>query len=72
MVSLTFLLSFIRGHISGSINIPFSTAFTAEGELTQSPYTAMLQSFKGKVIVVVGHVAKHTAEVSTFRNVICT
>ncbi|XP_072873636.1 TBC domain-containing protein kinase-like protein isoform X3 [Chlorocebus sabaeus] len=53
---------FIRGHISGSINIPFSAAFTAEGELTQGPYTAMLQNFKGKVIVIVGHVAKHTAE----------
>uniref|UniRef100_A0A8C6MK44 TBC domain-containing protein kinase-like protein n=1 Tax=Moschus moschiferus TaxID=68415 RepID=A0A8C6MK44_MOSMO len=53
---------FVRGHISGSINIPFSTAFTAEGELTQGPYTAMLQSFKGKVIVIVGNVAKHTAE----------
>ncbi|XP_077858171.1 TBC domain-containing protein kinase-like protein isoform X1 [Macaca mulatta] len=53
---------FIRGHISGSINIPFSAAFTAEGELTQGLYTAMLQNFKGKVIVIVGHVAKHTAE----------
>ncbi|XP_032256841.1 TBC domain-containing protein kinase-like protein isoform X1 [Phoca vitulina] len=53
---------FIRGHISGSINIPFSAAFTTEGELTQGPFTAVLQSFKGKVIVIVGHVAKHTAE----------
>lgn len=53
---------FIRGHISGSINIPFSTAFTAEGELTQGPHTAMLQSFKGKVIVIVGNSAKYTAE----------
>uniref|UniRef100_A0A8C5VDF0 TBC1 domain containing kinase n=1 Tax=Microcebus murinus TaxID=30608 RepID=A0A8C5VDF0_MICMU len=53
---------FIRGHISGSINIPFSAAFTAEGELTQGPCTAVLQNFKGKVIVIVGHVAKHTAE----------
>ena len=70
MFSLTFSLSFIRGHISGSINIPFITAFTAEGELTQGPYTAMLQSFRGKVIVIVGHVAKHTAELSVLRNVI--
>ncbi|KAH0500791.1 TBC domain-containing protein kinase-like protein [Microtus ochrogaster] len=53
---------FLRGHIAGSINIPFSAAFTAEGELSQGPYTAMLQNFKGKVIVIVGHVAKHTAE----------
>ncbi|XP_006881173.1 PREDICTED: TBC domain-containing protein kinase-like protein isoform X3 [Elephantulus edwardii] len=53
---------FVRGHISGSINIPFSAAFTAEGELSQGPCTTMLQSFKGKVIVILGHVAKHTAE----------
>ncbi|XP_004703509.1 TBC domain-containing protein kinase-like protein [Echinops telfairi] len=53
---------FIRGHISGSINIPFGTAFTAEGELTQAPCTTMLQNFKGKVIVIVGHVSKHMAE----------
>ena len=72
MFPLTFFLSFVRGHISGSINIPFSTAFTAEGELTQGPYTAMLQSFKGKVIVIVGNVAKHTAVVSVLRNVIWT
>ncbi|CAH6789052.1 Tbck [Phodopus roborovskii] len=53
---------FLRGHIAGSINVPFSAAFTAEGELSQGPYTTMLQNFKGKVIVIVGHVAKHTAE----------
>ena len=64
------LVSFLRGHIAGSINIPFSAAFTAEGELSQGPYTAMLQNFKGKVIVIVGHVAKHTAEVSVLRAVL--
>lgn len=53
---------FLRGHIAGSINIPFSAAFTAEGELSQGPYTTMLHSFKGKVIVIVGHVAKQTSE----------
>ncbi|GAB1288131.1 TBC domain-containing protein kinase-like protein [Apodemus speciosus] len=47
---------------NSSINIPFSAAFTAEGELSQGPYTTMLHSFKGKVIVIVGHVAKQTAE----------
>lgn len=64
------LVSFLRGHIAGSINIPFSAAFTAEGELSQGPYTVMLQNFKGKVIVIVGHVAKHTAEVSVLRAVL--
>ncbi|XP_072481135.1 TBC domain-containing protein kinase-like protein isoform X1 [Notamacropus eugenii] len=53
---------FNRGHISGSISIPFNSAFTIEGELSQVPSTAMLQNFKGKVIVIVGNVAKHTAE----------
>uniref|UniRef100_A0A7N4NWL3 TBC1 domain containing kinase n=1 Tax=Sarcophilus harrisii TaxID=9305 RepID=A0A7N4NWL3_SARHA len=53
---------FNRGHISGSISIPFNSAFTTEGELSQSPSTAILQNFKGKVIVIVGNVTKHTAE----------
>ncbi|XP_050800451.1 TBC domain-containing protein kinase-like protein isoform X2 [Gopherus flavomarginatus] len=52
---------FNRGHISGSINIPFGSAFTAEGELIQCPATATLQSFKGRVVVIVGHVVKNTA-----------
>nr|XP_048702618.1 TBC domain-containing protein kinase-like protein isoform X3 [Caretta caretta] len=52
---------FNRGHISGSINIPFGSAFTAEGELVQCPATATLQSFKGRVVVIVGHVVKSTA-----------
>ncbi|XP_069487029.1 TBC domain-containing protein kinase-like protein isoform X1 [Ambystoma mexicanum] len=53
---------FNRGHIPGSINIPFGSAFTAERELVQCPATAMLQSFKGRVIVVVGHVTQNIAE----------
>ncbi|XP_030420372.1 TBC domain-containing protein kinase-like protein isoform X2 [Gopherus evgoodei] len=52
---------FNRGHISGSINIPFGSAFTAEGELIQCPATATLQSFKGRVVVILGHVVKNTA-----------
>ncbi|KAG6933434.1 TBC1 domain containing kinase [Chelydra serpentina] len=52
---------FNRGHISGSINIPFGSALTAEGELVQCPATATLQSFKGRVVVIVGHVVKNTA-----------
>lgn len=69
-VFLKLPVSFVRGHIAGSINIPFSAAFTAEGELSQGPYTTMLHNFKGKVIVVVGHVAKQTAEVSVPRDVL--
>ncbi|XP_078532731.1 TBC domain-containing protein kinase-like protein isoform X1 [Lissotriton helveticus] len=53
---------FNRGHIPGSINIPYGSAFNAEGELVQCPSTATLQSFRGRVIVVVGNVAPNTAE----------
>lgn len=69
-VFLKLPFSFLRGHIAGSINIPFSAAFTAEGELSQGPYTTMLHSFKGKVIVIVGHVAKQTSEVRVLTDVL--
>ncbi|NXD68419.1 TBCK protein, partial [Eolophus roseicapillus] len=52
---------FNRGHISGSINVPFASAFTAEGDLVQCPATATLQSFKGRVVVIVGNAVKNTA-----------
>uniref|UniRef100_A0A8C8RNL7 TBC domain-containing protein kinase-like protein n=1 Tax=Pelusios castaneus TaxID=367368 RepID=A0A8C8RNL7_9SAUR len=52
---------FNRGHISGSVNIPFGSAITAEGELIQCPATVTLQSFKGRVVVIVGHVVKNAA-----------
>ncbi|KAF7252310.1 TBC domain-containing protein kinase-like protein, partial [Varanus komodoensis] len=52
---------FNRGHISGSISIPFGSAFTTEGELIQCAATSTLQSFKGRVVVIVGHVAKNAA-----------
>ncbi|ETE71113.1 TBC domain-containing protein kinase-like protein, partial [Ophiophagus hannah] len=53
---------FNRGHIPGSINIPFGSAFTAEGEFIQCPATSTLQSFKGRVVVIVGHVSKNAAQ----------
>ncbi|KAM4808871.1 TBC domain-containing protein kinase-like protein isoform 2-T2 [Rhinophrynus dorsalis] len=53
---------FNRGHIPGSINMPFGSAFTTEGELVPCPASATLQSFKGKVIVSVGNVAQNAAE----------
>ncbi|KAL7404004.1 hypothetical protein ABVT39_008381 [Epinephelus coioides] len=52
---------FSRGHISGSINIPFSTAFGPDGELVQCPATGVLQNYKGRVIVVISHVMKSAA-----------
>lgn len=55
--------SFGRGHISGSINIPFSTAFSSDGELMQCPATGPLQNYKGRVIVVISHAMKSAAMV---------
>uniref|UniRef100_H3AH06 TBC domain-containing protein kinase-like protein n=1 Tax=Latimeria chalumnae TaxID=7897 RepID=H3AH06_LATCH len=52
---------FNRGHISGSINIPYSLAFGADGDLVQCAATTTLQSFKGRVIVIVGLVMKNAA-----------
>ncbi|XP_075785815.1 TBC domain-containing protein kinase-like protein isoform X3 [Pelodiscus sinensis] len=57
---------FNRGHISGSINVPFGSAFTAEGELVQCPATATLQRFKGRVVVIVGHVVKNMAAFAAY------
>ncbi|XP_056422015.1 TBC domain-containing protein kinase-like protein [Hyla sarda] len=53
---------FNRGHIPGSINMPFGSSFTGDGELVPGPASATLQSFKGKVIVSVGHVSTNSAE----------
>ncbi|CAG5928564.1 unnamed protein product [Menidia menidia] len=49
---------FGRGHISGSINIPFNTVFSPDGELVQCPATGALQNYRGRVIVVISHVMK--------------
>uniref|UniRef100_A0A7N8YLP2 TBC domain-containing protein kinase-like protein n=1 Tax=Mastacembelus armatus TaxID=205130 RepID=A0A7N8YLP2_9TELE len=49
------------GHISGSINIPFSSAFSPDGGLVQCPATGVLQSYRGRVIVVISHAVKSFA-----------
>uniref|UniRef100_A0A667XXS5 TBC domain-containing protein kinase-like protein n=1 Tax=Myripristis murdjan TaxID=586833 RepID=A0A667XXS5_9TELE len=49
---------FSRGHISGSINIPYSTAFGPDGEVLQCPAAGALQNFRGRVIVVISHAMK--------------
>uniref|UniRef100_A0A3Q1GJ85 TBC1 domain containing kinase n=1 Tax=Acanthochromis polyacanthus TaxID=80966 RepID=A0A3Q1GJ85_9TELE len=54
---------FGRGHISGSINIPFNTAFSCDGELLQCPATGVLQNYRGRVIVVISHAMKSAAMV---------
>uniref|UniRef100_A0A667XUZ9 TBC domain-containing protein kinase-like protein n=1 Tax=Myripristis murdjan TaxID=586833 RepID=A0A667XUZ9_9TELE len=54
---------FSRGHISGSINIPYSTAFGPDGEVLQCPAAGALQNFRGRVIVVISHAMKSAAMV---------
>ena len=50
--------SFNRGHLSGSVNLPYSSAFGPDGELVQCPGTGVLHSFRGRVIVVISHAMK--------------
>ncbi|XP_072112497.1 TBC domain-containing protein kinase-like protein [Mobula birostris] len=52
---------FTRGHINGSINIPYGSAFGPDGELIQCASTSLLQSFKGRVIVIIGNIVKNTS-----------
>uniref|UniRef100_A0A3Q4H487 TBC domain-containing protein kinase-like protein n=1 Tax=Neolamprologus brichardi TaxID=32507 RepID=A0A3Q4H487_NEOBR len=52
---------FNRGHISGSINIPFNTTFGPENEVVQCPAAGGLQSYRGRVIVVISHNMKSAA-----------
>ncbi|XP_051940425.1 TBC domain-containing protein kinase-like protein isoform X3 [Hippocampus zosterae] len=49
---------FSRGHMSGSINVPFSTAFGTEDEVLQCPTTGALQNNRGRVVVIIGHAMK--------------
>ncbi|XP_053713889.1 TBC domain-containing protein kinase-like protein [Synchiropus splendidus] len=49
---------FSRGHISGSINVPFSSAFSSDGELLQCPASGTLQTFRGRVVIVISHAVK--------------
>uniref|UniRef100_A0A3Q0STP3 TBC domain-containing protein kinase-like protein n=1 Tax=Amphilophus citrinellus TaxID=61819 RepID=A0A3Q0STP3_AMPCI len=52
---------FNRGHISGSINIPFNTTFSPDNEVVQCPAAGGLQSYRGRVIVVISHNMKSAA-----------
>ncbi|XP_076831025.1 TBC domain-containing protein kinase-like protein isoform X2 [Brachyhypopomus gauderio] len=52
---------FGRGHVPGSVNIPYGSAFTADGELLQCPATHALATHKGRVIVVLSGIMKNAA-----------
>ncbi|XP_061573370.1 TBC domain-containing protein kinase-like protein [Cololabis saira] len=56
---------FGRGHVSGSINVPFNAAFSPDGELVQCPATGALQNYRGRVIVVISHAMKSATMFAT-------
>lgn len=57
---------FNRGHIPGSINIPFISAFSPEGELIQCSAAATLQSFRGRAIVIAGYAMNSTVSFAAY------
>ncbi|XP_066534977.1 TBC domain-containing protein kinase-like protein [Hoplias malabaricus] len=56
---------FSRGHVPGSINIPYSSVFGADGEVLQCPGTNTLTSYKSRVIVVLSSIMKNAATFAT-------
>ncbi|KAK3554124.1 hypothetical protein QTP70_019221, partial [Hemibagrus guttatus] len=54
-------LSFSRGHIPGSINVPYSSVFGPDGELLQCPSTNTLASYKSRVVVILSNITKNAA-----------
>ncbi|ROL46508.1 TBC domain-containing protein kinase-like protein [Anabarilius grahami] len=51
--------NFSRGHIPGSINIPYTSAFGPEGELLQCPATSTLAGYRFRVIVILSNIMKN-------------
>ncbi|XP_072171396.1 TBC domain-containing protein kinase-like protein [Diadema setosum] len=56
---------FSRGMIPGSINIPFNTAFSPEGDLNPCPAVTKLYNHRNRVITVVGHRGKNAPNFAT-------
>ncbi|TSK22507.1 TBC domain-containing protein kinase-like protein [Bagarius yarrelli] len=52
---------FSRGHIPGSINVPYSSVFGADGELLQCPSTNTLASYKSRVVIILSNITKNAA-----------
>lgn len=50
-----------RGHIPGSINVPYSSVFGPDGELLQCPCTHTLASYKSRVVVILSNITKNAA-----------
>lgn len=56
--------SFSRGHVPGSINVPYSCVFGPEGEVLQCPSTSTLASYRSRVVVILSNITKNAAGVS--------
>ncbi|XP_030836692.1 TBC domain-containing protein kinase-like protein [Strongylocentrotus purpuratus] len=50
---------FSRGHIPSSVNTPFNSAFSPEGDLIPCPAVTQLYNHRGRVVTVVGHKGKN-------------
>lgn len=68
LLSINVHVRYKRGTVPGSLNIPFQTAFSPEGDLVQCPAVTTLKQNKAKVKVVVGSKNKNAANVSTKYN----
>lgn len=55
---------FRKGMVPGSINIPFMTAFSPEGELSPCLAVNILNSRRSQVIVVIGNRGRNAANVN--------
>uniref|UniRef100_A0A8C2EM38 TBC domain-containing protein kinase-like protein n=1 Tax=Cyprinus carpio TaxID=7962 RepID=A0A8C2EM38_CYPCA len=58
-VDIRSLEDFSRGHIPGSINIPYTSTFGPEGELLQCPATSTLAGHRFRVIVILSSIMKN-------------
>ncbi|KAL2101697.1 hypothetical protein ACEWY4_003458 [Coilia grayii] len=56
---------FNRGHISGSINIPYTPSFGADGEPVVFPAVTTLSAYRGRLIVVLSNMVKNAVMFAT-------
>lgn len=62
--------SYAKGAIPGSINIPFPSAFSPEGDLNPCAAVNVLNQNKPQVKVIVGSRGKNASNVSTNRYIV--
>uniref|UniRef100_A0A671SJC0 TBC domain-containing protein kinase-like protein n=1 Tax=Sinocyclocheilus anshuiensis TaxID=1608454 RepID=A0A671SJC0_9TELE len=64
-VDIRSLEDFSRGHIPGSINIPYTSTFGPEGELLQCPVTSTLAGYRFRVIVILSSIMTNATTFAT-------